>query len=336
MSGKTLRLGLVGVKGINWWMYRPAILECAAAELVAGCDPDEGAAANFTKEVGKPVFASLKEMAEAVELDGAMIGTPNHIHLRNIREAAELGLNMCVTKPMTNTVADSIEAIRLCEEAGVVLATGHEYRWRPVVRALRERVAAGECGAISLVQAHMGHKGGLGKLTDGTNWRSRAGNVPGGCANMLGTHCFDVVNALLGKPVAVTACHRKLISPAPLDDTTCAIVEYESPGVGVASSSYASSQSDWVRVYGTEANLLAHTRAEKLFLEKDGKVTELHAPDHPTSGVAVVEMFARAVREGAAPETGGPEGLNSVAVLEASILSSQRGQRILIEDVTNA
>ena len=327
-----MRIGLVGLRGVNIWLYYPALRKHPRVELVAGCDIDEEAARRFGEEAGVPTFPSLSDMARSVELDGVIIGTPNQVHLANVEEAAGCGLNVLVTKPMTNTVADSLKAIEACRRAGVVLVTGHEYRFRPVVREMLRRASSGEIGQVSMAQAHMGHRGGISGLAAPGTWRSNRANVPGGSANLLGVHCFDVLNAIFGRPISVQASLKRLISPV-LEDTSATIVEYASGGVGFASSSYASSPSDWVRVYGTEANLLADTRMEKLFVERKGGLEEVKVPSSPDSGFAVLDMFVSAVEDGVPPETGGVEGLLAVAVLEASILSSERGRRVEVEEV---
>ena len=59
------------------------------------------------------------------------------------------------------------------------------------------------------------------------------------------------------------------------------------------------------------------TRAEKLFIEKKGKLTEVEVPAYPDSGFAVMDMSVSAVKDGVPPETGGIEGLLAVAILEA-------------------
>lgn len=323
-----MRIGLVGLRGINSWMYRPAIRNHPRAELVAGCDPDPGAAERFRSEQQLPVFATIAEMAQSAKLDGIMIGTPNPIHLRNIAEAAACGVAMCVTKPLTNTVEEGRKAIAVCQKAGVLLAVGHEYRFRPEIRELRKRVAAGELGKVTLAQAHMGHQGGISNLTAPNTWRSSQANAPGGCHNLLGIHCIDLLNALLGQPCSVSATLKRLLSSSELEDTAATVVEYRSGAVGIATSSYASSPSNWLRVYGSEANMLADTRAGKLFIEKDKQLTEIAVAPGPDSGHAVVDMFVRAVEDGVPPESGGPEGLLAVMVLEASLASQQRGARI--------
>ena len=334
MPEEKLRIGLVGLRGINLGLYLPAVLAHPRVALVAGCDLDTEAAAKFGAERGIPVFNSLPAMAAAVKLDGVFIGTPNPAHLPNIREAAAARVNMCVTKPLTNTVAEAREAIDLCRRAGVVLATGHEYRYRAEMVEVRRRIAAGELGEVTQVHAFMGHLGGLSRMVAAPNaWRASRQNVPGGCANLLAIHGFDAINALLGEPVAASAVMKRLVTASPLDDTTAHLFEYASGKVGVVGSSYVCAASDWMHIYGTQANLYAHTLTRSIFIEKDSRLALTALPAVTGSGYGVVDMFVRAVRGEAPPETGGREGLLAVAMLEASLRSQETGRRVTLAEV---
>jgi predicted dehydrogenase len=334
MSESKVRIGLVGLRGINMWLYLPALRTHPRVELVAGCDVSPEATEKFGAENGVPVFASLPEMAARVKLDGVFIGTPNPAHLPNIREGAAARVNLCVTKPLTNTVAEAREAIELCRQAGIVLATGHEYRYRPEMAEIRRRIAAGELGEVTQAYAFMGHQGGLGKLVAAPNaWRASRQNVPGGCANLLAIHGFDAVNAVLGEPVCASATMKRLVTASPLDDTTAHVFEYASGKVGVVGSSYVCSPSDWMHIYGTQANLFTHTTTRSIFIEKEGRLALTALPASPGSGYGVLDMFVRAIRGEAPPETGGREGLIAVAMLEASLRSQESGRRVPLAEV---
>lgn len=334
MSDAKVRIGLVGLRGINMWLYWPALRIHPRVEVVAGCDLNAEMAGKFRAENGIPVFGSLPEMAAGAKLDGVFIGTPNPAHLPNIREAAAARLNICITKPITNTVAEALEAVEVCRKAGVILATGHEYRYRPDVLEVRRRIAAGEVGEVTQVHAFMGHLGGLSKLTAAPNaWRASRDNVPGGCANLLAIHGFDAVNAILGEPVSACAVMKRLATPSPLDDTTAHLFEYANGKVAFVGSSYVCSPSDWMHVYGTQANIFAHTMTRSVFMEKETRLALLGTPFAQGSGYNVVDMFVRAIRDGVPPETGGREGLLAVAMLEASLRSQELGRRVTIAEV---
>lgn len=320
-----VRLIFVGLKGINQWHYLPATRISDAVTLVAGVDPAPAARDQFHEKSGVPVYESLKDACSKHGAEGVVIGTPNPVHIVNIRAAAKAGLHMSVTKPLCNTVAECREAIQLAEENNLVLQTSHEYRFRPSMERAFQLVAKGALGDVSLVTAHMGHKGGLGKLTAQGSWRSDPANVPGGCLNLLGVHMFDLCNRLLGRPVAVSATLKKLLAQAPLEDTVVAVAEYAAGPLAVITSSYVSAPSDFVHVFGTEKNLLVTDSA--VFTEEARNWREM--ADLPRAGSAqvVLEQFAAAIRGGRTPETSGETGMIAVAMNHAAVISQQEGGR---------
>ena len=277
------------------------------------------------------LYASLEDLLREQQPEAVIIGTPNPIHLANIREAAERGLHVSVTKPLCNTVRDSRAAIEVCRARGVLLQVGHEYRFRPPMRRLIELAGSGAIGRLSLAVAHMGSGGGMGQLTATGAWRSRAANVPGGCLNLLGVHFFDVLNAVLGRPVSVMASVKKLLTAAELEDTAAVIVEYESGAVGMVSSSYVSAECDFVRVFGTEANLLGDD--QRLYREERRALTSMGGLPSESSGAMVIRQLCGAIRSGQPLDTPGEAGLWTVAMNEAALVSHREGRRVMLAEM---
>lgn len=320
----------MGLKGINDWHYLPGIRNTPAAELVGGVDLQAEARAGFQEKTGLPAFETLAEIVRTCQPAAVVIGTPNPAHLPNVREAVKLGLHLSVTKPLCNTVAECHEALRLAADAKLVLQVGHEYRFRPSVARALELAKAGALGTVTMVVAHMGSSAGLQKLTAAGMWRSQAANVPGGCLNLLGVHLFDVVNALLGRPLAVTAQLRRLVSPSELEDTAAVLIEYEHNRVGVVTSSYASAPSDRIHILGTAGNAVATETT--LHLEREPRpwarenvpVTDLSATG---SAERVIGQFCAAICGQGLLETPGEVGLVAVALNEAAVISQREGGR---------
>jgi predicted dehydrogenase len=331
MARARVRIALMGLRGVNAGIFAPAVRACSSAELVTGVDPSDEARQAFTAESKLPAYATLAEALKVHALDAIVIGSPNPAHLPNIREAAAARLHMLVTKPLCNTVAECREAIALAAEAGVVLQTGHEYRFRPAVRRIIDLARAGHLGQLSMVTGHLGHAGGLDEAFSGPGqWRHNPANCPGGCANLLGVHQIDVAIAILGVPVQVHATLRHLCAVAPIDDT--AVITLTHPrGVSVCTSSYASLPADEMRVLGTAANGVVSNQAA--YLESSNARSPVK--DLPASSAAnvLIEQLVAAVDTGKAVQTTGHTGLLNVAVVEAAITSSRLGRSVAMHDI---
>ncbi|MCF6176761.1 MAG: Gfo/Idh/MocA family oxidoreductase [Victivallaceae bacterium] len=315
-----IKFGFVGLYGINKWHYLPGILKSEKAELIAGVDPSEKARKGFQELTDVPLYATFQAMIDKHHMDAVIIGTPNPIHLINIKEAVAAGLHISVTKPLCNTVAESLEAIKLCKNKNLILQVGHEYRFRPAVRKGLEIALSGEIGKITLLTAHMGSQGGLGKLTTTGTWRSKAVNVPGGCLNLLGVHMFDVANCLLGKPVSLTANIKKLLTEAELDDMAAVTVDYENGAVAVITSSYVSAPSDFIHIFGTKENLLITDTS--LWREVNREMVPVDLDNETGSAQIVIEQLCDAIISGRPLDTPGEAGLSTVAMNEAAVKSA--------------
>lgn len=330
-----LKIALVGLRGINDWMYRPAI--AALPELVtltAGVDPNPEARIKFTEHTGLPAFENLPALMNSVSApEAVVIGTPNPYHRANAEEALDAGLHVSVTKPLCNSSADAEALLKKAAEAGRVLQCAHEYRFRPPVAAAREWAKSGRLGDLTLLSAHMGSRAGLSKLTAAGTWRNQTENVPGGCLNMLGIHMFDVANAFLGRPCTVTAALRKLRTPSGLEDTAAVLVEYESGALCMISSSYVSPVSDVIHIHGTAGNALIVGDTLSLETEPEpfkGHLEAISTLPEVSSGMEIIRHFCLAIREGVPVEPSGMDGLLAVRMLEAAIESQKTGKKVVL------
>ena len=104
------------------------------------------------------VYTSFTAMAaaEAKRSDGievVSIVTPNDSHHAIARVFLDHGIDVICDKPMTTTVEDALDLVRLVRRTGLVFGVTHNYTGYPMVRQAREMVAAGELGPIRVVQA---------------------------------------------------------------------------------------------------------------------------------------------------------------------------------------
>jgi predicted dehydrogenase len=95
---------------------------------------------------GRPVFTAL-EQAIAWKPDAIVIANPSALHMRVALTAARAGVHLFVEKPLSHTRAGADELCRVSREQQLVTMIGCQYRFHPLLRALRERVSAGEFGA---------------------------------------------------------------------------------------------------------------------------------------------------------------------------------------------
>jgi predicted dehydrogenase len=101
--------------------------------------------------------------------------------------------------------------------------------------------------------------------------------------------------------------------------------------LGYLGAHYAVPDLRFVHLLGTRANA-RWDRATGLLLETEEVRTTIPVSENDTI-LEEVEEFARSIRDGTAPEVSGAEALQALAVIEAAVLSNDRGRPVDISEV---
>lgn len=332
-----LRVALIGV---GYWGARVAEAARIVPEIrITHCHSrTEADRTAFAARYGCRAAASYEEILEDPEVEGVLLITPNRSHRRQILAAAEHGKHIFVDKPITATLEEGVEVIRAVERAGVVLATDHEARCERPFRRLKEMLDAGALGRLLMTDANISTSTGL--RTRLHEWRADRSEVPGGALIQIGIHMIDTMQYLLGPIVRVQGWQRHRYIPAPIDDMTVTLLEFENGMYGYLGSGYASSPSIWMRVYG-DAAVAIYDRFSGLSATGSpigGSVEDWSTPPTPYVDpiLPIAELladFARAVRTGTAPEVGGRAALSALAVVLGAVESQAAGRPVNIRDI---
>ena len=335
---KPVRLGLVGAGHWGAQVALSAGLD-PGVELVACYSRSKEAREAFARRHGCRACRSYEEMLADPAVQGIIVMSANLAHRDHVEAAAAAGKHVLVTKPIATTIEDGLAMIRACEQAGVILAVGHQSRREPALRRLRQLLAAGALGQPVMVEANISTASGM--LIQAEQWRSMRAECPGGPLIQLGIHHVDTLQYLLGPIVRVQGWQRRRLVPADIDDVTVTLLEFESGVMGYLGAGYASSQACWIKLYGTLA--VAHYD-QHLGLELSDDTWEAGParrqeapgiplqPPIPTMREEVAE-FAECIRTGKAPEIDGPQAVRNLAVVLAAIQSQQTGQAVAVEDL---
>ena len=155
-------------------------------------------------------YGNWQEMLEGERnrddrIDLVTVATPNNTHFEITKAFLEAGFNVLCEKPMTMTVEEGEEIVRLAESTGKVCAVNYCYSAYPMVRQMKAMIAAGELGAIRTVVAnfsHGHHAAGDDAVNPRVRWRydpAQAG-VSGQMAD-CGIHALHMASFVLGDEV---------------------------------------------------------------------------------------------------------------------------------------
>jgi predicted dehydrogenase len=145
--------------GLGWVGARrlAAVTAAGAAQAVALCDATpERLAAAHAEHPGAACFEdpeALWRQAATLDLDGAVIATPNTLHAPQVSAALERGLAVFCQKPLAVSAAEARRLVETAREADRLLGVDYSYRWTAGAQEMRRAIAAGELGRIVAMEA---------------------------------------------------------------------------------------------------------------------------------------------------------------------------------------
>jgi len=108
-------------------------------QFVGVCDTNFAQAEKVAKENNVKAFSKIEELVGQV--DFVTIATVTSSHFEIARFFLEKGIHINVEKPMTVTVEQAYELVRIAKEKGLVLCVGHSERFNPAFRELKTKIS---------------------------------------------------------------------------------------------------------------------------------------------------------------------------------------------------
>jgi predicted dehydrogenase len=217
------RLG-VGVIGTGFMgkthaiAYRTALSafpDIPAPHLVMVADVSAAAAADAARQYGfEASTGDWRTLVDHPGIDVVSIATPNAMHGEMALAAIAAGKHVHCEKPLSPTLATSLEMVEAAEAKGVVTQVGFNYIKNPLLKMAREMVEAGELGAITGFRGIHAEDYMHDPATP-WSWRIDPAGGPGVIAD-LGSHIIGMARFLLGGIAEVCADVRTIVKERPI------------------------------------------------------------------------------------------------------------------------
>ncbi|HOI14741.1 MAG TPA: Gfo/Idh/MocA family oxidoreductase [Geobacteraceae bacterium] len=133
LTEKKIRTAVVGV-GYLGGFHAEKYAALPNSELVAVVDVDAERAESVAAGLGTRAFSRYCDIIGKV--DAVSIAVPTQSHYEVARDFLLNGVGVLLEKPMTTTLEEADDLIRIARESGAVLQIGHLERFNPVVVAL--------------------------------------------------------------------------------------------------------------------------------------------------------------------------------------------------------
>ncbi len=130
---KKIRTAVIGV-GYLGLFHAEKYAQLPNAELVAVVDTDAARAAEVAAKVGATAYSDYREVVGLV--DAVSIVVPTQYHHEVARAFLDRGVHVLLEKPVTTTLKEADDLIRIAAERRAVFQVGHLERFNPVIMAL--------------------------------------------------------------------------------------------------------------------------------------------------------------------------------------------------------
>ena len=128
-----IRAAVVGV-GYLGKFHAEKYAQIPEAELVAVVDTDREKREELAQRLGTEAVADHREILDRV--DAVSIAVPTRYHHAVARDFLERGIHVLLEKPITTTLAEADDLIRIASAKKLVFQVGHLERFNPAVLAL--------------------------------------------------------------------------------------------------------------------------------------------------------------------------------------------------------
>ena len=224
-SKDPVRVGVIGCGRIGI-VHLGAINKAPGVVPVIVSNPTVSKAEDAAKKFGVPKFTSdAMEVITNPDVEAVWICSPSQFHADQIKACAANGKHVFCEKPIATDLAETVEAINACNEAGVKLMIGLQRRFDPNFLRVRRAVEDKEVGDTIIIKT-------CSRDPAPPPYEYVKGG--GGIFNDMAVHDLDMTRFLAGEDpieiLAVGSCHiDKSIEDLPgseaFDTATC-IVRY--------------------------------------------------------------------------------------------------------------
>jgi predicted dehydrogenase len=206
-----LGVAIVGTGMIGEVHRRAAILAGAFVRGVSASSPERAREVALAWDVPR-AYRDIEEVVADPQVQVVHVCTPNHLHRAMAQAALEAGKHVICEKPLATTLADARTLAALAASTGLAATVPFVYRYHPVVREARARIAQGELGPLRLIHGSYLQDWLMDPASN--NWR--VDPVLGGASRVfadIGSHWCDLVEWVTGERfVEVSAAFETVIA----------------------------------------------------------------------------------------------------------------------------
>lgn len=299
-------------------------------EMIA--DVDAASAAKAARQYGfSRSTGNWRELVADPRIDVVSITTPNTFHKEMTLAALAAGKHVHCEKPLSPTLADSLEMLEAAEKKGAVTQVGFNYIKNPLLKLARDMVAAGELGEITGFRG-IHAEDYMHDSESPWTWRIDPSGGPGVIAD-LGSHIIGMARFLLGPIAEVNADVRTVVKSRPVargsserrdvlvDDVARVLVNFARGCGGTIEANWIATGRKMQLAFeltGSKGSLVWNAeRLNEVLFYRAGGGAQAHGTDSRTNGFVKIEAGPQHYPYGQFCIAGGHQlGFNDLKTIE--------------------
>ena len=177
--------------------------------MTAICDPLPNVHEDYrtTLRPDIAVYTDYRRLLDEAKVDAVFVTAPDYLHEEMSLAALNRGLHVFLEKPMAITIEGCDRILEAARKNGVKLYLGHNMRFSPIIRKMKEIIDSGRIGQVEAIWCrHFIAYGGDAYFKD---WHSEQ-KYSTGLLLQKGAHDIDVIHHLAGAYTTRTVGMGKL------------------------------------------------------------------------------------------------------------------------------
>lgn len=346
---RQVQLGIIGLGNMGSQHCR-IIEDISEIRLAAVCDIDSERLAKISGQYDVPGFDTATELIKSKLCDSVLVATPHYDHTTIGIQALKRGLNLMVEKPISVHKSDAEKLIGAHRDQGQVFAAMFNQRTNPAYQKIRRLIQSGELGNIRRIHWTITDWFRSQAYYDSGGWRATWAGEGGGVLLNQCPHQLDLMQWLFGMPVSVHSfCQFGKFHDVEVEDEVTAYLEYENGSSGIFTTTTGEAPGSNRLEIAADNGLLVYDTHDDFFtlLKNDKSVSQAIAENRgfqkPSVSKekiqiegqggqhkAVLENFAAAILQGEPLVAPAAEGLRSVELCNAMLLSTWRDKKVTL------
>jgi predicted dehydrogenase len=336
----------VCVVGAGFWatsMHLPAFALIPDARVVSVVAATEASARKAAERFAIERWSTDLSAAIAdPDVDIVDIVAPPFLHAEAVRLAARAGKDAICIKPLGRSVAEAEEMLAEAERAGTRLFYAENVPFIPAVQEAKRLVDAGHIGQVFRVKASEG----IGHPH--SDWFFDTARSGGGAVLDMAVHSIEFCRFFADSSVATVSAETGTFvwgERTTAEDTAVLTLRFNNGVIGLCEDSWslAAAMDSRFEIIGTSGRILIDNlyRQPIQVVSSSGSAAAPAGWSYPMpiaglvadGHLAMLTHFLDARRTGAVSRSEGRVGLDVLRVVEAALVSADRGVRTAVENI---